>query len=107
MVSDNEKNILQKINKNLNAKEEDSLFIEDALKLNENFSTDEKVIDFFGKKKNEAYIQKEKFEGERSYAIEANIVKILKLNKKMNINEIMEKVIKSIEIFKINISVIY
>lgn len=91
-----------------------SLSIEDSLILNDNFSFDNNnnpnleediiTLKFYQKNLKENFVQKEKFEGERSYAIEANIIKILKIHKRMNVHELMEKVMKSIEIFKINIS---
>lgn len=82
-----------------------SLSIEDYISLNENFFTNEKILRFLYLNQNENIVQKEKFEGEKSYAIEANIVRVLKTYKRMNIHELMEKVIKAIEIFKISISV--
>jgi hypothetical protein len=109
LINNPQNNILKKINKNLDFKlnvDNESLSIEDDLCLNDNFSTQEKILKFYEKNQKENFIKKEIFEGERSYVIEANIVKILKMNKRMNIHELMEKVMKSIEIFKISISVI-
>ena len=105
LINENENNILKKIH-NHTSDNNNILSIEDDLILNESFNTEEKILKFYEKNQKENFVQKEKFEGERSYAIEANIVKILKMNKRMNIHELMEKVMKSIEIFKINIAVI-
>lgn len=97
-------NILQKVVTHIGT--EDSILISDAVRINLNFSPDKCVINYANIKKNDGFIRKEKISGERSSAIEANIVKIMKHNKTLNHHDLVEKVLKALEMFKINISVI-
>lgn len=100
----NESNILEKVVKYIGT--EDSILISDAVQLNSNFSCTDKTINYANVRKNEGFIRKEKISGERSSAIEANIVKIMKHHKTLNHHDLVEKVLKALEMFKINISVI-
>lgn len=99
----NDSNILEKVVNHIGT--EDSVLISDAIKLNTNFSCNIKVINYGNVKKNEGFIRKEKISGERSSAIEANIVKIMKHYKTLNHHDLIEKVLKALEMFRINISV--
>lgn len=99
----NESNVLEKVVKHIGT--EDSVLISDAVQLNSNFSTVQKIINYTNIKKNEGFIRKEKISGERSSAIEANIVKIMKHHKTLNHHDLVEKVLKALEMFKINILV--
>ena len=99
----NESNILEKVIKHIGT--EDSVLISDAVQINSNFSTGEKIINYANVRRNEGFIRKEKISGERSSAIEANIVKIMKHHKTLNHHDLVEKVLKALEMFKINISV--
>jgi len=99
----NESNILEKVVKHIGT--EDSVLISDAVQINTNFSYAEKTINYANIRKNEGFIRKEKISGERSSAIEANIVKIMKHHKTLNHHDLVEKVLKALEMFKINISV--
>jgi len=99
----NDSNILEKVVKHAGL--EDSVIVSDAIKLNTNFSTDKTNINYANTKKNEGFIRKEKISGERSSAIEANIVKIMKHFKTLNHHDLVDKVLKALEMFRINISV--
>jgi len=99
----NDSNILEKVVKLKGT--EDSLIISDAIKINSVFSSELKIINYDYVKKKEGFIRKEKIYGERSSAIEANIVKIMKHHKTLNHHDLVEKVLKALEMFKINISV--
>ncbi len=99
----NESNILEKVIKHIDT--EDSVLISDAVQINSKFSPGEKLINYALIKKNGGFIRKDKISGERSSAIEANIVKIMKHHKTLNHHDLVEKVLKALEMFKINISV--
>ena len=96
-------NILEKVVKHIDT--EDSILISDSVRINSNFSTDKSLINYANYKINESFIRKEKISGERSSAIEANIVKIMKHHKTLHHHDLVEKVLKALEMFKINISV--
>lgn len=97
-------NILEKVSRQMDT--EDSILVSDSVKINTNFNSEKKIINFVNTRKNEGFIRKEKISGERSSAIEANIVKIMKHYKSLHHHDLVEKVLKALEMFKINISVI-
>ena len=97
-------NLLEKVSNN-KLGIEDSILIADIIKLNVNFSTKKRILNFANLKKNDQFIRKEKIAGERSSAIEANIVKIMKQYKVLQHHDLVEKVLNCLEKFKINISV--
>ncbi len=98
-------NILEKVVKHSGT--EDSVLISDAVRINVNFKNEKNFINYANTKKNENFIRKEKILGERSSAIEANIVKIMKYHKTLNHHDLVDKVLKALEMFRINISVIF
>lgn len=56
--------------------------------------------------KNEDIIRKEKIEDDRSFAIEATIVRVMKSTQRIHHNELINRILQQLENFKVKISVI-
>jgi hypothetical protein len=80
---------------------------EDLIKLNNKFLHSNRRIKLITPQKNDDIIRKEKIEEDRSWAIEATIVRIMKSEKRLNHNELIKRVLEQMEHFKIQIHVKY
>lgn len=74
-------------------------------KLNPKFGANSKRIKVINNPKAEDLIRKEKIEDDRAFTIEANIVRIMKSEKRLSHNDLINKLLEQLEIFKVKIHV--
>ncbi len=77
----------------------------DTYKLNDKFFYNRGRLKLASLQKNEEIVRKERIDEDRSWAIEATIVRIMKAEKKISHNDLIRKVIEQLENFVIQIHV--
>jgi hypothetical protein len=79
----------------------------ETFRLNSKFISNNRKIKMINTAKNKDLIKKEKIEDDRSASIEANIVRIMKSQKRILHNDLINKVLQQLETFKVKINVSY
>lgn len=83
-----------------------SAYSEDKYFINLKFKNNTKKLKIVSLPKNEDIIRKEKIEDDRSFAIEATIVRIMKSVQRIHHNELINKILNQLENFKVKIHMI-
>lgn len=78
---------------------------ENTYSLNSKFNFMSKRLKVVSLPKNEDIIRKEKIEDDRSYAVEATIVRVMKTNQRIHHNDLVNKVLQQLDQFQVKISV--
>jgi len=79
---------------------------ESRFKLNDKFVSNSRKIRMITLPRSEEIIKKEKIEEDRSYAIEACIIRIMKSDKRISHNDLVQKILDQMDHFIIQIQVI-
>jgi hypothetical protein len=98
--------IIKNSNSNTGSKITISAFSDDKYQLNPKFQHNTKKIKVVSLPKEDEVIKKEKIEDDRSFAIEATIVRVMKSAQRMHHNELINKVLNQLENFKVKIHMI-
>jgi cullin 1 len=77
----------------------------DFIKLNKKFTFNSIRVKILSNPRNEEVIKKEKIEDDRSWAIEATIVRIMKSTQRLHHNELVKRILEQMEHFKVQIHV--
>lgn len=79
----------------------------DIITLNQKFNFNSRKVRIVNNPKDNEMIRKDKIEDDRSAAIEATIIRIMKSTQRIHHNELIKRVLEQLENFKIQIQVIY
>lgn len=77
----------------------------DFIKLNKKFSFNSMRVKITSNPRNDEIIKKEKIEDDRSWAIEATIVRIMKSTQRLHHNDLVKRILDQMEHFKVQIHV--
>lgn len=85
---------------------QNTLSSDDKIKLNQKFTFNSRKIKINYVQKNDEIIRKEKIEDDRSVAVEANIIRIMKSTQRIHHNELVKKVLDQLDNFRVQIQII-